>query len=93
MVSLPSPCENREFVTRGQAAQNSRFSEVAFWSILDASGFSFLSSRESGIYGGEGGQFRILDSQGLCLREHFGRFFILPARIGDPWIGDLEVRN
>lgn len=47
----------------------------------------FLSSRESGIYGGEGKRFRILDSQGLCLREHFGCFFILPARIGDSWIG------
>ena len=39
---------------RGQAAPNSRFSEAAFWSILDASCFSFLSSRESEIYGGRG---------------------------------------
>ena len=37
----------------------------SFWSILDASVFSFLSSRESGIYRGEGRRFRILDSQRL----------------------------
>ena len=61
----------------------------SFWSILDASVFSFLSSRESGIYRGEGRRLRILDSQGLCLQEHFGRFFILPARIENPWIGGL----
>ena len=97
----------------------------SFWSISDASVFSFLSSREFEIYGGEGRRFwildsqrlryfgvpwrllvslssrelricdervrrlRILDSQGLCLQEHFGRFFILPARIENPWIGGL----
>ena len=38
---------------------------------------------------GEGRRLRILDSQGLCLQEHFGRFFILPARIENPWIGGL----
>ena len=37
----------------------------SFWSILDASVFSFLSSRESGIYRGEGRRLRILDSQRL----------------------------
>ena len=89
----------------------------SFWSILDASVFSFLSSREFEIYGGEGRRFwildsqrlryfgvpwrllvslssrqlricdervrrlRILDSQGLCLQEHFGRFSLRESRI------------
>ena len=46
----------------------------SFWSILDAFCFSFLSSRESGIYRGEGRRFRILDSQRL-------RYFGVPWRL------------
>ena len=46
----------------------------SFWSILDASVFSFLSSREFEIYGGEGRRFWILDSQRL-------RYFGVPWRL------------
>lgn len=46
----------------------------SFWSISDASVFSFLSSRESGIYRGEVRRLRILDSRRL-------RYFGVPWRL------------
>lgn len=68
----------------------------SFWSILDAFCFSSLSSRESGIYGGEGWRLRILDSQ----RLPFGASWTLPAscfpllaRIGNLWRRGQAVQN
>lgn len=91
-ASLPSPRENREFVTRGWGG--SEFSILrgcVNWECLG--GFLFSSPRENREFMEEragGSEFSILRD---CLLEPLGGFFILPARIENPWIGGLEVRN
>lgn len=81
-ASLFSPREDREFTE--ERAGGSEFS-ILRGCLLEHLGrfrlLVFLSSRESRIYGGEGGQFRILDSQGLRLQEHFGRFSLRESGI------------
>ena len=63
----------------------------SFWSILDASVFSFLSSRESGIYRGRGQAAQNSRFSGIVSSRALRT--LLPARIENPWIGGLEVRN
>lgn len=47
MLLFPLLARIENLRRRGQAAQNSRFSETAFWSLLEASGFLFSSPREN----------------------------------------------
>lgn len=63
----------------------------SFWSILDAFCFSFLSSRESGICDEEGGGAQNSRFSGIVSSRALRT--LLPARIENPWIGGLEVRN
>lgn len=67
----------------------------SFWSILDAFCFSFLSSRESGIYRGRGQavQNSRFSETALFWSALEASCFPLLARIGNPWIGGLGVRN
>ena len=73
-------------------AYNFRFSEIAFWSILDASDFSFLSLRELGICDEGVAWRRILDSQRMTF-GCFGCFFLSlrELRISDEGVVCLRI--
>lgn len=86
-----SPRENREFVTRGSGG--SEFSILRDCLLEPLGGFLFLFSLLARIWNlwREGGGAQNSRFSGIVSSRALRT--LLPARIENPWIGGLEVRN